>query len=622
MRSILAMAFLLLARVVGAQVQASTTQVAGTFPNFTSPGTWTGAQTFLPGSLLDKGNMVFNVQAYGVDCADNANNDAAFVRAAGTACSHAGGGRVWVPPNCAVNLGDDGTILSGSFLMYDGCELAGASQASSQILGDTTGNPFEMVRSVFQSTCAGGSGAVTTCMDQIKPHETNDQTTHGTRGPGCPCFHNADCQSASCVTPSACSTPTPPAPVGNCDAAAGQSLRGGQCPCTANPDCLSGTCSANGRATNVVVRDLAIRGRKNAMMEVVLAGTQKGFVENVVLDNDDHTASGRNYGIVCGGGQQSTIDFTFSNVQTGVLDVGALLLPSCNENNWLEFQAPQSSKIGVAILGGAASTNRFYGGIVQSRGNGALCTGGFCVGGVAGGLLYGSPQVCTSNDQCPEAGVFNYGLYSSFNGIYQEDVRGPKYLMGRASKQAACTADGVPYPCCSANNAGCPAVQAQAWSIENPYSKEAAHVAFAALAGLTTDGQWNYCTDCNVASPCTGGGAGAYTERKAGAWDCTVDGGNFFVTRTSSGEELNLSMSHDSNAQTQLWNSARSLRFGEITLKPSATTTAAHGQESCSATNKGALFYDSDVNEPCFCNGVSYCKISAPGTCGNSTSCN
>jgi hypothetical protein len=46
-----------------------------------------------------------------------------------------------------------------------------------------------------------------------------------------------------------------------------------------------------------------------------------------------------------------------------------------------------------------------------------------------------------------------------------------------------------------------------------------ASVAFGSL-GAAGNGTFIYCSDCNVASPCTGGGSGAWAFRSSGAWAC------------------------------------------------------------------------------------------------------
>lgn len=49
-----------------------------------------------------------------------------------------------------------------------------------------------------------------------------------------------------------------------------------------------------------------------------------------------------------------------------------------------------------------------------------------------------------------------------------------------------------------------------------------ANLAFVYSTALSTNGNgaFIFCTDCNVATPCTGGGAGAWAFRKANAWAC------------------------------------------------------------------------------------------------------
>lgn len=44
-------------------------------------------------------------------------------------------------------------------------------------------------------------------------------------------------------------------------------------------------------------------------------------------------------------------------------------------------------------------------------------------------------------------------------------------------------------------------------------------IAFASL-GTPANGNFVYCSDCNIANPCTGGGTGAFAKRLAGTWIC------------------------------------------------------------------------------------------------------
>jgi hypothetical protein len=46
-----------------------------------------------------------------------------------------------------------------------------------------------------------------------------------------------------------------------------------------------------------------------------------------------------------------------------------------------------------------------------------------------------------------------------------------------------------------------------------------AGVVFASL-GTPSNGSWTYCPDCTKATPCAGGGTGAFAKRVNGAWDC------------------------------------------------------------------------------------------------------
>ncbi len=42
---------------------------------------------------------------------------------------------------------------------------------------------------------------------------------------------------------------------------------------------------------------------------------------------------------------------------------------------------------------------------------------------------------------------------------------------------------------------------------------------------------------------------------------------------------------------------------------------------TCTAGLNGVLYFDTSLNELCFCNATNWCKVSAPATCTSSTSC-
>lgn len=58
-------------------------------------------------------------------------------------------------------------------------------------------------------------------------------------------------------------------------------------------------------------------------------------------------------------------------------------------------------------------------------------------------------------------------------------------------------------------------------AISSPYADRFRHVVFANL-GTPLAGRVYYCDDCVAASPCTGGGTGAYAYRTGAAWNCNV----------------------------------------------------------------------------------------------------
>lgn len=58
-----------------------------------------------------------------------------------------------------------------------------------------------------------------------------------------------------------------------------------------------------------------------------------------------------------------------------------------------------------------------------------------------------------------------------------------------------------------------------------------------------------------------------------------------------------------------------SATFGSVQMR------GTNSPATCSASLAGALYFDTSLNEACFCNGTSWCRASTPTYCGSSTSC-
>lgn len=109
-----------------------------------SAETITAPWTFGEATFLDKGNLVYDVKAYGA-LGDNATNDTAGIQAAIDAANANGGGIVWFPP---------GTYLSNKLTLYSKVSLHGASPEASIIKLLNTQNTALLTTNGFVTTDA------------------------------------------------------------------------------------------------------------------------------------------------------------------------------------------------------------------------------------------------------------------------------------------------------------------------------------------------------------------------------------------------------------------------------------------------------------------------------------
>lgn len=110
--------------------------------------------------------------------------------------------------------------------------------------------------------------------------------------------------------------------------------------------------------------------------------------------------------------------------------------------------------------------------------------------------------------------------WASFGAGYTGDMG---TLIARAANPAQMSIeDGViDFISGTGNTPGSPAVMTSKLRIQtNGALFQPTPIAFGSL-GTPANGTFTYCNDCtNASNPCTGGGAGAYAKRLAGAWDC------------------------------------------------------------------------------------------------------
>jgi Periplasmic copper-binding protein (NosD) len=96
-----------------------------------------------------------------------------------------------IPTNGARVIIPKGTYLSTCPLKLRQQSIYEGDGAGATVLQTpTTGTGFALMQVAVPRTCTGGTGDATTCDDTVGG---------GTRGPGCVCYTNADCQAATCA---------------------------------------------------------------------------------------------------------------------------------------------------------------------------------------------------------------------------------------------------------------------------------------------------------------------------------------------------------------------------------------------------------------------------------------
>lgn len=111
-------------------ISPTTGSVVGSL-NLGHANTWTAAQTFNAGTLLDKGEIVFDVKAYGAT-GNGTTDDTAAIQSAIDACHTAGGGKVWFPTGTYKLVTNPLKLYSGTtptIVAYSNITLAGAGSS-------------------------------------------------------------------------------------------------------------------------------------------------------------------------------------------------------------------------------------------------------------------------------------------------------------------------------------------------------------------------------------------------------------------------------------------------------------------------------------------------------------
>lgn len=130
----------------------------------------------------------------------------------------------------------------------------------------------------------------------------------------------------------------------------------------------------------------------------------------------------------------------------------------------------------------------------------------------ARGTVAAPTVITTGDDTCGWYGIAYVGVtntYQTASYILQDTG-------GTISDSATGIAGLIKFA--TANTGAEPVVQ---WTMDNTGNLISTGVVQASL-GTPADGSIIYCSDCTKATPCAGGGTGAFAVRLNGAWDCNV----------------------------------------------------------------------------------------------------
>jgi hypothetical protein len=262
-----------------------------------------------------------------------------------------------------------GTIIEGS---GKGCTIIETNTSAESPTG------FPLFRSKTHTTCAGGTGDATTCDDRIES---------ATRGPGCICYQNADCQ--------------------------------------------SNVCSGGSSKRQITFRDFAIRLRKDNTIGIDLTGISSSSISNMAFESG--TVTNQNtIGIIGNGNILATYYNTIESSDFGRLEICALLLEDANAWSFYGNKFGNDCGSGVVFegFGSGAIGNQLYGNTFQTTQVGVCgspCTASTC----CGGFFHG--QTCATAADCSEADIVDLGVNNSYIGNYFEDSIHPHIRLGCAA---------------------------------------------------------------------------------------------------------------------------------------------------------------------------------------------
>lgn len=284
-------------------------------------------------------------------------------------------------------------------LTYQSCGGLGPGNRAARVFGDgdgatyvrtdTTGTGFAVFHSRQQTTCQGGSGAATTCGDPF---------FFGTRGPGCPCDNQ--------------------------------------------PDCQSGVCGGGASDRGATFDHFAIQLRKNFTGGFDLTGLASTTIQNV--DIFPSTALSVAYGVTGVG----TVLASYYNVLIGnhISGLPVCVLLGDNANAWSLFGnfIGNGCGSGIVLTGEAtvgfslsgAKGNHLVGNTFQSLATpvcGGACVANTCCGG------YFNGSTCATSADCHEGDVVDLGDQNAIVANYFEDAVTKIWLGCGAQAGGLCT---------------------------------------------------------------------------------------------------------------------------------------------------------------------------------------